>query len=485
MSNPPRQPDLESAIAHHRAGRLAQAAAIYRQIIQHASDNAAAHSNLGAALMDLGNVPEAISSLQIAIRLKPGFSEAYSNLGNALRLQGKNHEAIACYEKAIALNPRAADACNNLGNCLNDCGRGDEALAWLNRAVELKPDFAIAWNNLGVVLQGMARSHEAIEAFRRSIGIDPNLIQAHLDLAASLLRIGRYEEGWEEAEWRWRLPSARKREWVKPPWEGGALYGQTILLYAEQGLGDTIQFIRYAPLIAQRAGNVIVECPRALKRVVESVPGIQKVFSSGEDLDDFDVRAPLMSLPRLLRTTVQTIPANVPYLWASPALFESWQARIPQHGRGLRVGLVWAGGALPTRKRSTSFQQLAPLAELPGVTFFSLQKGDAAAQASSPPPRMHLIDLSSDLHDFAETAAVISNLDLVISVDTAVAHLAGAMSKPVWTLLQFVSDWRWMIDREDNPWYPTMRLFRQSKAGEWGPVVERVAHELAARAGGG
>jgi hypothetical protein len=253
-----------------------------------------------------------------------------------------------------------------------------------------------------------------------------------------------------------------------------------MLVYSEQGIGDTIQFVRYAPLLARRGARVILQCQPELKPLFQSLEGVDCVLSTSEALPPFDVQAPLLSLPLALGTTLESIPAQVPYLKADPALAEAWRAKLAPAGRCLKVGLAWAGNPKHRndRNRSMPLSVLAPLAGVGGVRFYSLQKGDAAGQAKGPPPGMDLVDLTQELNDFADTAAFVANLDLVISVDTAAVHLAGAMAKPVWTLLPFFSDWRWLLDREDSPWYPTMRLFRQRTRGEWGGVVERVVKEL-------
>jgi hypothetical protein len=255
------------------------------------------------------------------------------------------------------------------------------------------------------------------------------------------------------------------------------------LLHSEQGFGDTIQFIRYAPLLARQGARVVVECQPELRSLLRGVEGVQHLLAQGEPLPPFDLHAPLLSLPLAFGTRLGSIPAQVPYLKADPALAEAWRGKVAGDGRRLKIGLAWAGS--PARKgdrqRSVSLSALAPLAAVKGADFYSLQKGPAAEQAKNPPPEMRLMDLTAELKDFADTAALIASLDLVISVDTAVAHLAGAMARPVWTLLEFVPAWRWLLDREDSPWYPTMRLFRQPSRGDWGSVVRRVAEALAAR----
>jgi hypothetical protein len=366
-------------------------------------------------------------------------------LGNALQDKGQLNDGIAAHNRALHLNPNYAEVHNNLGNALGAAGRFEEAVASLRRAIELKPDFAIA----------------------------------HFSLANMLLLQGDFDRGWPEYEWRRSLPGLNRREFVQPRWDGTALNGRTILLHAEQGIGDTIQLIRYVNTASVRGGKIVVECQPELVRLFQTLSGVDQVVALNQPLPDFDIHCPMFSLPPILKTNLETIPATVPYLKADENLCLRWAACMAPFGER-NVGIVWAGspGHKNDRNRSFSLSQLSPFARIPGITFHSLQKGDAARQASTSPEGMKLIDRSAELSDFAETAALIANLDLVIAADTAAAHLAGALAKPVWVLLPFVPDWRWMLDRPDNPWYPTMRLFRQKSFGDWTEVIERVAQAL-------
>jgi hypothetical protein len=293
---------------------------------------------------------------------------------------------------------------------------------------------------------------------------------------------GDFEHGWPEYEWRWKTRdfSSGRRPFTQPQWDGGSLNGRTILLHAEQGLGDTLQFIRYAPLVAEAAGNIVVECPAPLKRLLRHSLRQVPVLSKGEPLPPFDIHCPMLSLPLACRTTLANIPRQVPYLNADSELAAHWQGKLVSQRELLKVGLAWAGNKAHKndRHRSIELSTLAPLGEVPHVSFISLQKGEPAKQATRAPAGITLFDWSNELGDFADTATLIANLDLIISVDTAVAHLAGAMGKPVWTLLPFVPDWRWLLEREDSPWYPTMRLFRQSAPGDWSGVITRVVGAL-------
>jgi hypothetical protein len=329
----------------------------------------------------------------------------------------------------------------------------------------------------------MGRYEEAMPCLERAIGLRPDLAIIHWNRAIALLLEGRLTEGWAEAEWRFAYTPALRRDFPQPAWDGRSdLAGRTILLHAEQGLGDAIQFCRYAPMVAARGGGdrVVLECQPELAALLTTAPGVAQVVRRGDPLPPFELHCPLLSLPHRFGTTLATIPAAVPYLTPDPDKVRAWQSRLAADGPGRKVGLAWAGspGHANDRQRSCRLSDFAPLANVPGVTFYSLQLGPTGEQATNPPPGLRLLDPTADLRNFADTAALVANLDLVISVDTAVVHLAGALAKPTWVLLPFNPDWRWLRDREDSPWYPTMRLFRQSERGNWKSTIERVASEL-------
>jgi Flp pilus assembly protein TadD len=464
-------------------GRLKEAIAAYRQAIFLKPDYPEAYCNLGNVLKDKGQLDDAIAAFRQAIVLKPAAAEAHSNLGNALRHTGQLGEAIAACRRAIALNPQYPEAHNNLGVALRGEGELDEAVAACRQAIALKPNYPEAHNNLGIALREKGQLDEAIAACRKAIALKPDLPEAHYNLALTLLLRGDLLAGWAEYEWRWKcedFPSPR-RNFVQPQWNGSDSTDRIVLLHVEQGLGDAIQFIRYVPMLAERASTVVVVCQPELQRLLQfSFPDAQFITPS-EPLPPFDFYCPALSLPSAFGTTLQTIPNSVPYLQTNSGEIERWRERLAGKGTGFKVGLAWAGSSKHAndRNRSLSLSFLSPLAQIPNVNFYSLQKGDAATQARNPSDAMKLVDWTEELKDFADTAALIANLDLVITVDTAVAHLAGAMGKPVWVLLPFVPDWRWMMDREDSPWYPTMRLFRQKVAGQWDEVITRVADSLA------
>jgi len=328
----------------------------------------------------------------------------------------------------------------------------------------------------------MGRIDEAIAACRQAIALNPDYAEFHFNLALSLLTSGDFQQGWEEYEWRWKckeFPSPA-RDFAQPQWDGCPLEGRTLLLHTEQGHGDALQFIRYFPLVEQRGGKILIECYAELQRLFRTTAGRCQVVVRGQPLPAFDLHSPLLSLPRVFGTNLANIPNTVPYLRADPEDAGRWQRRLADDSALVKVGLAWAGRPTHTndRNRSIKLARLAPLGQLPGVRFFSLQKGEVAAEAKTPPPGMELVDWTEELKDFAETAALIANLDLVVAVDTAVVHLAGAMGKPVWVLLPFGSDWRWLLERQDSPWYPSMRLFRQSRIGDWDSVIARVVEAL-------
>ena len=469
-------------------GRVDEAIAACRNALRWVGESPAIHNNLGYGLMQKGALDEAIAALRRAIDLRGDFPAAWVNLGNALSEKGDVVGAIAAYRRAIQIKPDSPDAYTNLGSALKDLGNPEEAIALHREAIRLRPDYAGAYNNLGLALQDLGLLAEARNAWRKAIELKPDFAEPHANLSLFLLLKGELAEGWAEYEWRLRTRTAApfQARLPQPRWDGSDPRGRTILVHAEQGAGDTIQFIRYASLLAELGARVIVACPVELKPLVRTVAGVREVVSGTEALPAFDVHVPLLSLPLAFKTTMETIPDRVPYLAADPSRVAEWRERLVQYGEGLRVGLAWGGNPANTedRNRSILLAALAPLAEVKDVVYYSLQKGKAAGQAKNPPVGMTLADLTEELKDFGDTAALMANLDLIITVETVVAHLAGALARPVWTLLPFVPAWRWLLDREDSPWYPTMRLFRQKRRGDWTTVVERVAGELNRRVQG-
>jgi tetratricopeptide (TPR) repeat protein len=447
--------------------------------------SASPHYVAGRLWQGAGRLPEAEASYRRAVQLLPGHARAHNNLGNVLHMQGKLEAALAAYRRALELDPGMPQANQNYASIVRDAGALAQAAEHYRRHTQANPNDAHAFNDLGNTLRELGRHDEALAAYGRALALNPDLAQAHFSRAFVLLLLGDYAQGWKEYEWRWRIPAfnAPARRFAQPIWDGGALPGGTVLLHAEQGLGDTLQFVRYASLVAQRCAGVVLECQTELHRLMQRVAGVQSVVAQGQDVPAFAGHAPLLSLPGIFGTRLDGVPWAGPYIHADTGHIQSWQEALPPEESRLKVGLTWAGRAQQwdDRKRSISLAMLAPLAATRSITFYSLQKGDAAAEAAAPPPGMKLVDLSARITDFSDTAALASLLDLVITIDTSVAHLAGAMGLPVWVLTAHAPDWRYHLGREDNPWYPTMRLFRQERDGDWTGAIERVATALQRR----
>ncbi len=466
-------------------GQLDAAIAAYRRAIALRPDYAEAHNNLGVTLNDQKHFEDAIAAFRRAIESKPDYADGHYNLGSVLKERGGFDEAISELRRAIELNPRIVKAHVNLGAVLAERDRLDEAISSYHRAIELDPDNALANGNLGDALMKKGLFDQALAALDRAIQLDPDLPLAHFNRALVALMRGDFQRGWPEYQWRARA----QPPFMFPPddlprteWNGCELQGRSILLHAEQGLGDTLQFVRYVPLVAARGGRIVLACQRELVRLFDGLPGVERIMTFGDPVSQFDFHCPLLNLPLAFSTDLNSIPAQTPYLRPDPKLADRWKLKIDARPPRLKVGLVWAGGSghKLNRLRSIALPRLAPLADVSGVQFFSLQKGPAAGQPR--PPGLNMFDWTGELHDFADTAGLLANLDLVITVDTAVAHLAGAMGIRTWVLLPVVPDWRWMLNREDSPWYPTLRLFRQKSRGDWAGVIQAVAQALKARA---
>ncbi|MBP2233262.1 tetratricopeptide (TPR) repeat protein [Azospirillum agricola] len=500
-------------------GLFVEAAAQYRQAAALRPDSDAPLVGLAFSLRVLGRLDEAVTTYRAAIALGPAAAETRNGLANCLQDRKRYAEAATVYGTALALDPVHPSAGNNLSIALRELGRSGEALRWQRRSAARDPSFAAAHTSLGITQQELGRldeaasSHaralvcdpgftagynnfgnarqsqnrleEAVVQYRRALRTDPDSADAHRNLGIGLLLAGRFEEGWREYEGRLRCKDVPVlTNLPKPRWNGEPLEGRRVLLHSEQGLGDTIQFCRYAPMIAARGGKAVLGVQPNLGRLLKRLPGGIEVVSGSAPLNAFDLHVPLLSLPLLFGTSLDTIPAPVPYLYPEPEMAASWAERLGHH-RGLRVGLVWAGspGHGNDRNRSLRLEAFAPLTFLPGVTLFSIQKGPTEGQAADPPAGMRLVNLSPEIGDFADTAAIAANLDVILCVDTSVAHLCGALGRPTWVLLPYAPDWRWMLGRDDTPWYPTMRLFRQSRPGVWSDVLVRVEKALRVRAG--
>jgi tetratricopeptide (TPR) repeat protein len=460
-------------------GKLDEAIACYRQAIALKTDYADTHVNLGGTLAEQGKLDEAMATYRHALTLRPEAAEVHNGLGIALVRAKRLDEAVSSFRQAVQLRPNYPQAHNNLANALKEQGNYAEAQQSYLRTVQLDPQFADAHNNLGLLFAEQGRLAEALASYGRALQLRPDFAVAHKNRSLVWLQQGKFAEGWAEYEWRWQCPELPLRRFPKPQWDGSPLAGRTIMLHAEQGLGDTLQFIRYVPLVKQRGARVIVVAQKALLRLLKSCPGIDDLMAQGDPIPPFDVHAPLLSLPRLFDTLPATIPARGPYLFAEPPLVERLRQELGPTP-GFRIGIAWRGsrGHALDRYRSFAIAQLEPIAEVPGVRLFSLQKEAGSEEVAALDGRFAVTDLGPRLDDFADTAAVMKNLDMVISTDTSVLHLAGALAMPAWGALAAASDWRWLLEREDSPWYPTLRLFRQARLGDWPEVFVRMAGTL-------
>lgn len=513
---PTPQEALNEAVALHQAGRVAQAAQIYQRILQVEPRNVHAlhllglvahqtgqqetaanligqaiaidpshsfmHNNLGGAQRALRQLDAAENSCREALRLAPDYVEAHNNLGLVLREKGDNAGAAAAYREAIARRPEMADAHLNLSVALGDLGEVHESIAAAEAALRYNPRLIDALVQLSLQLTDLGRLDEAIAACDRALALQADHAEAHSSRALALLSKGDFARGLPEYEWRWRTKTMVPRAMFAPRWDGSPLAGRTLLLYVEQGKGDILQFIRYAPLIKATGGRVVFECDKDLQPLLSTCPGIDSFLAPGELLPRIDVHAPLLSVPGLLRTTLDNIPCQTPYLRANPAMAENWRSKLART-EGFKVGIAWQGSQAfrGDRWRSPPLALFEPLARVPGVRLISLQKGLGTEQIAQLGAKFEVLELA-ELDDaggaFMDTAALMHSLDLVVTSDTSIAHLAGALARPVWVALAVAADWRWLQDRRDSPWYPTMRLFRQTTLGDWSPVFAELAAEL-------
>jgi Flp pilus assembly protein TadD len=462
-------------------GRFEEALKFFTQAGAVQPNNFAVQFNRGKALKELKRYDEALSAYEQALSLKPDFAEAYNNRGNVLKDLKRYDEALVSYGKATVLKPDYANAYNNQGATLVILQRHDEALASYDKALSLHPAYAEAYNNRGTALEHLRRYDEALASYSKAIELKPDFAEARYHKGMLSLLLGNFADGWRLHEWRWQTAQLQDfaKNFKQPLWLGDPpIAGKTILLHSEQGLGDTIQFARYVPMVEALGATVILGVPVDLLALFHTLEGHFTLIAEGDALPGFDLHCPLMSLPLAFGTTLDSIPARIPYLAADPQKQRAWQGRLGPKVRP-RLGLVWSGNPhhINDRYRSMSLRTLAPLLK-EDFEFHSLQKAlraeDWAALADFPQLHSH----SEALHDFTDTAALVAELDGVITIDTSVAHLAGALGKPVWILLPYVADYRWLTQRNDSPWYPTARLFRQNSIGDWSNVIEDVIHGL-------
>jgi tetratricopeptide (TPR) repeat protein len=466
--------------ALHKLGRFEEAIASYDRAIALSHGLVEAHANRGNTLNSLHRYDDALTSFDRALALRPDLVEALTNRGNALNGLKRYAGALASYDRAIVCQPTHAGAHYNRGTTLHEMRRYDEALASYDRAIALQPDYPEAFSNRGATLWELKRHDEALASYDHAIALQPEFPEAHWNAASLRLLTGDFDRGWAEYEWRWkyRTMALAKRNFAQPLWRGEPIERKTILLHSEQGLGDTIQFCRYVPLVAERGARVILEVDKRLRELMSSLNGAAQVMSAGDVLPEFDLHCPLLSLPRAFHTLLETVPSHTPYLHAPTEQLTKWNTRLGPK-RGLRVGLIWSGNPAHHRDqaRSIEFGALTPLLNT-GATFFSLQKDIRPDDAAALARRQDVIQVADEFADFSDTAAVMAQLDLIISVDTSTVHLAGALGRPVWILLPYLPDWRWLLDRDTSPWYPTARLFRQDETRRWDSVIPRVQAAL-------
>ncbi len=474
-------------------GRLDEALEACRQALDAEPGLVEVHRRIGALSILSRRHQVAFDALEIALALEPLDTAALCNIAAALRELGRPDEARVRLEQALWIDPGLPSAWFNLGVVHADTGRWQDAAACYRRTLRSVPRHEKAAAGLALALLGLGQPAEAVAVARQALSWAPEAAQLHSCLAQALLASGELAEGWREYEWRWQIPelAANRRHADRPPWHGQPLDGRGLLLHAEQGLGDNLQMCRYLPLI-RGAGHIVLEVQASLVRLLRTLPhpdGTRvEVVERGGALPAFDLQCPMMSLPLACGTACPAdVPAAMPYLSSTPEDAAAWRHRL-RDVPGLKVGLCWASGRSPERvnrilhaRKSIPLAALAPLGTVPGCSFVSLQKGEAAAELGTPPADLRVLDLSAAIADFADTAALIGNLDLVLTVDTAVAHLAGALGAPVWLLNRADADWRWSPAQEQAPWYPTLRQFRQQLPGDWAGVVLQVGKALRRR----
>jgi len=473
-------PLLAQALEMHQKDQLTRAEIMYQQIIEDDPHNFDAWHLLGVLRLKQRNYAEGEIFIRRALEIKQEAT-AWNHLGNALQEQQQFSAALECYQQSLRLKPDYVTALNNMGNALRDQNQPQEAVLYYQKALAIKSDYVTALSNLGNALRDQNKIEEAMEYYHRAQHIDSTYDKAHWNEALALLVKGDFANGWKKYEYRWKQEglSPSHHYVTRPMWHADIdLKGKSILVYAEQGLGDSLQFIRYLPLLAERGATIFFEVQAALKALLVDLPFLTGIYLPGEKLPDTDYQCPLLSLPLIFSTRIESIPAAIPYVYPDADKIAHWEKILS--GSAKKIGIVWSGAASHKNDRNRSI----PLIDFKNILnqscaeFISLQKefrvADEAVLANFPALRI----LGPQIRDFADTAAIISLLDLVITVDTSVAHLAGAIGKPTWLLLPYAPDWRWLLNRDDSPWYPTMRLFRQPEIGDWGNVLERIAREL-------
>jgi len=485
MSPSEAERNLRSAIAFHQRGDLANAEALYRKILSFYPENSDALHLLGVLATQCGQHSDAITLIDRAIALNPQQAIYFSNRGNSLLELKRFEEALTSYERAVTLKPDYAEAYFNRGNSLLELKRFEEALASYERAVALKPDYAEAYSNRGNALLELGRAEEALLSYERAVALKPDYAEAHASKSLCLLLLGDYPRGWPLYEWRWKNKefSSPSRDFVQPIWLGADdIAGKTVFLHSEQGLGDTIQFVRYVRSVKELGARVILEVPRSLIPLMRSVEGVDDLFEIGQPLPSFDFHCPLLSLPLAFKTDISSTPIQVPYLSVSEERRNRWRQFIGKEG--FKIAICWQGNPQSKADTGRSFpvSQFEGISKIVGVRLISLQKNQGIDQLKSLPDGMRVEMLPEGFDEgeeaFLDSAAVMECVDLVITSDTALTHLAGALGVKTWLPLKYVPDWRWMLDRDDSPWYPNHRLFRQPQRGDWLTVFQEMEWQL-------
>ena len=514
--------NMAEAVRAHHAGQLDKAEALYRAVTALKPGHAEAHYNAGLIYHAQNKLPEAVVAFREAVYAKSDYADAYANLGTVLKAQGMKDNALIFYHQALRLVPLNAQTHSNMGVLLNDMGRSEEGetafkkamvcdpayeWAYLNfapclldlaaqeaslkachRAIALNPKSHMGWYNLAASYKTFNRLDDSIAAFRKSIELRPDFAEAHFALGQMLLTRGDFLEGWKEYDWRWKLAEYGwmrniHGEFTAPRWTGEPLAGKTILIFAEQGLGDAIQYVRYVPRVQALGAKVVLAVHPPLKPLFAQLAGVEIVSLDQVPLPPYDYQCPLLTLPMVFKTDVNSIPGNVPYLVADPAKAGRWRARIT--GKGLRVGVVWAGN--PTQKgdrwRSPGLKAVSPIFSVPGVDFVALQMGPGRNDLADNPLPSNVQDLGPEIGDFSDTAAIMAGLDVMISSCTAPLHLAGALGVKTWAMIPFAPHLLWQLERTDSPWYPSLRIYRQDRPGtDWSSTIGRMKADLAALA---
>jgi len=471
------QTQIDSILTRYFKGQTQEALNSLEILLINHPNESLLYNIRGSFFESLGQLDEAVNNFKQALKIKPGFMEAHYNLGNALQKSGQLNTAVKCYEQALAIEPGFADAHYNLGIAHQHLGQLESALMSYEQTLKIKPDFAEAHCNVGIILQDLGQVNGAITYYKQALKFNPDYIDARWNLSLAQLLTGSFKESWANYEWRWKTKVHEpERHYPKPFWNGSSLTDKTLFLYCEQGAGDAILFIRYVKVVSSSVTKIIVECPPSLYRLFSTIMEIDTLVTQGDNVPYFDFHAPLLSIPGILNTTLENIPANIPYFFSDNCTTASISAKQDI----LKIGIVWAGN--PTqrddKKRSVNLSWFSTIINIAGTQFYSLQVGDQSNDLKKGNVTSRIIDLGDLLGDYADTASIINQLDLVITVDTSVAHLAGAMGKPVWVLLSFSAYWVWLLNRHDSPWYPTARLFRQKELNNWESVFTEVNQAL-------